>query len=126
MIDDNGDQDGDAIPDGTTLQAGQVGLLVSPDYDPASSDDPAPAPDALLISLGSSIASSGLKNSEAETVELYDALGGLVSCYQGQVGDPEEGRSAARVSAELPDGDPWAWELDPGGGSTPGIAPVID
>jgi hypothetical protein len=126
MIDDNGDYDGDLIPDGTALAPGQIGLLVSPDYDPGSAEDPAPDPAACLIQLGSSIASSGLKNSEAESVELYDGLGGLVSCYQGQTGDPKEGRSAVRRAVELPDGDPLAWELEPGGSSTPGIAPYLD
>jgi hypothetical protein len=126
MIDDNGDSDGDPIPEGAILGAGQVGLLVAPDYDPGSAEDPPPAPAALVIHLDSSIASSGLKNSEAETVELYDEIGGLVSCYQGQAGDPKEGRSAVRLTAELPDGDALAWELEPGGGSTPGVAPILD
>jgi len=126
MIDDNGDYNGDQIPEGTVLAAGQIGLLVSPDYDPGSAEDPAPDPAAVLIQLGSSIASSGLKNSEAESIELYDGLGGLVSCYQGQAGDPKEGRSAVRRAAELPDGDALGWELEPGGGSTPGTAPSLD
>ena len=79
-----------------------------------------------MIHLDSSIASSGLKNSEAETIELYDEVGGLVSCYQGQTGDPKEGRSAVRIAAELPDDDAEAWELEPGGASTPGVAPSLD
>lgn len=126
MIDDNGDFDGDLIAEGTILLPGQVALLVSPDYDPGSAEDPAPNPAALIVNLDSSIGSAGLKNSEAETVELYDGFGNLVSCYLGQAGDPKEGRSAERVAAELPDGDARAWQLEPGGGSTPGAAPTLE
>jgi len=116
MIDDNGDDNGDLLPDGCAIAPGQAALLVAADYDPASAEDPAPAAGALIIHLGSSIGTGGLKNDAAETVELYDADGEIVSAYDGRIGDPAEGRSAARVRAEAPDGCPLAFgdaPLDP-------------
>jgi hypothetical protein len=126
MIDDNADADGDLLPTGTCLGPGAAALLVADDFDHTDGADPAPAAGALVIALESSIGSSGLKNSEAESVELYDADGQLVSMYGGQAGSPKEGRSAARIRAELPDGDALAWELDPSGASSPGTAPLLE
>jgi hypothetical protein len=125
MIDDNGDKDGDVLPAGTTLGAGSTGIIVSPDFDPSTGDDPAPASSATIIHLDSSIGTSGLKNSSAETIQLWDAAGLLVSEYLGEVGNPKEGKSAARLSAELPDGDEWAWGPDPLDPTTPGVAPTL-
>jgi hypothetical protein len=109
MIDDNGDENGDLLPAGCLIAPGQVALLVAPDYDPESAEDPAPASGALVVYLESSIGTGGLKNDEAETVELYDASGALVSVYDGRVGKPVEGKSAARIRAEAPDGCPRAF-----------------
>jgi hypothetical protein len=125
MIDDNGDHDGDLLPVGTTLGAGSTGIIVSPDFDPSAGDDPAPASSATIIYLDSSIGTSGLRNSSAETVQLWDAAGVLVSEYLGQVGNPKEGKSAARLSAELPDEDEWAWGPDPLDPPTPGVVPTL-
>jgi hypothetical protein len=125
MIDDNGDLNGDLLPDGAILEPGQVAILVGPNFDPSATEDPAPDPAALIIYLSSSIGSNGLKNSEVEPVELYDGNSGLVSRYAGQMGDPVEGRSAYRIAAELPDGDEMAWELSPAGGATPGTVPTL-
>ncbi|MFO8070314.1 MAG: lamin tail domain-containing protein [Polyangia bacterium] len=125
MIDDNGDADGDEIPAGVALPPGGVALLVDPDYDSQCPDDPQPDPAAQIIRLDSSIGSNGLKNSEAESVELYDADGLLVSAYPGGGGSPSEGVSRQRVTAEAPDSDPLAWHEDPETGSTPGEAPTI-
>lgn len=122
MVDDNNDQNGDLLPDGTILEAGQVAILVSPNFVAnASGEDPAPADGTLIVYLESSIGSNGLKNSEAETVELYDAEGNLVSAYDGSVGAPAEGVSASRVFAELPDGAPEAFAVDSSGASSPGV-----
>jgi hypothetical protein len=120
MIDDNGDANGDILPDGTTLGPGQAAVIVGPAYDPSAPEEPALASNALLITLDSSIASNGLKNSEAETLELYDASGNLVSSYPGGAGTPAEGISAVRLAAELPDGDPLAFAPAPNGAATPG------
>ncbi len=125
MIDDNGDKDGDLLPAGTTLGAGSTGIIVSPDFDPSAGDDPVPASSATIIYLDSSIGTSGLKNSSAETIQLWDAAGVLVSEYLGEVGNPKEGKSAARLSAELPDGDEWAWGPDPLDPPTPGSVPTL-
>jgi hypothetical protein len=125
MIDDGGDSDGDVLPAGALLPPGKAAILAADDYDPDSAGDPAPPGDAIIIRVGSSIGTGGLKNSDVETVELYDALGVLVSAYDGRVGDPVEGRSAARVRAEAPDGCPRAFVETPIPTPTPGTAPFI-
>ncbi len=125
MIDDNGDANGDAIPESVALPPGGVALVVGPNYDVQCPDDPQPDPAAQIIRLESSIGSNGLKNSEAESVELYDADGLLVSAYPGGDGSQSEGVSRQRVTAEAPDSDPLAWHEDPEAGSTPGETPTI-
>ncbi len=125
MIDDNGDRNGDEVPSGSVLVGGGVALLVSPDFDPLAGGDPTPTVEAQIIYLDGSIGSSGLKNSAAETVELYDAAGTLISMYDGSVGTPKEGVSASRLFAELPDGDKAAFFADPNNMSTPGFVPSL-
>jgi hypothetical protein len=125
MIDDNGDANGDLLPAGSVLPPGGVAILVADDYDPASTEDPAPAAGALVVLLDGSLGTSGLKNDAAETVELYDAAGDLVSAYDGRLGDPVEGRSAARVRAELPDGCPLAYGAAPLATPTPGAVTFV-
>jgi hypothetical protein len=125
MIDDNADVNGDLIPSGAVLAPGKAAILVSPAYDPNEGEDPAPAPGTAIIALPSSIGTSGLKNTEAETIELYDASGLLVSQYAGQAGNPVPGCSAVRFYAELPDGDEKAFGLEPLGTSTPGSFPAL-
>ncbi len=120
MVDDNGDANGSLIPDGTILSPGQVGVLVSSSFDNGDTQDPSPHPEARTIVLESSVGSNGLKNSEAETVELYDEEGTLVSQYRGQAGNPKEGHSVIRLRAELPDGDLLAFDLEPNATTTPG------
>jgi hypothetical protein len=58
-------------------------------------------------------------------VELYDIDGVIVSAYDGRLGDPVEGRSAARVRAEAPDGCPAAFGDVPIAPPTPGDAPFV-
>ncbi len=125
MIDDGGDANGGVFPAGTTLGAGRVAVIVSAAYDLDDGLDPAPDSAALVIALEKSVGSNGLKNSEAESIELYNAEGELVSQYRGQAGAPVEGCSAMRIFAELPDGDPLAFSLDILGSSTPGTAPTL-
>ena len=127
MIDDNGDANGgdNLVAERTVLGPRQVAIVVSASYDPTEGQDPAPDPSALLIMLPATVGSNGLKNSEAETVELYDASGMLVSQYRGQAGNPREGCSAARRTAELPDDDKLAFGIEPSGSSTPGQAPTL-
>lgn len=122
MIDDNGDQNGDLIPAGTILEAGRVGILVAPSFDSASAEDPAPAPNTLIIKLTDSIGIAGLKNSEAESVELYNADGDLISFYDGNLGAPKLGISASRLYAEIPDGNSSAFVS---ASSTPGMVPRL-
>lgn len=125
MIDDNGDADGDILPEGTTLQPGQVAILVSPEFDNNVTTDPPPHPDGLVIVLASSLGSNGLKNSEAESIELYNQEGVVVSSYAGEMGKPKEGISVIRRVAELPEGAPNAFVLNPEGSSSPGAVPRL-
>jgi hypothetical protein len=118
MIDDNGDQDGDLVPSSTVLAPGGVALLVGPGYDPAQGQDPAPAAGALLVFFDSSLCSGGLKNTDPETVELYDQTGQLISTCPAQ--SPPAGTSLQRLLADLPDADPLAWAPHPASTSTPG------
>jgi hypothetical protein len=120
MIDDGGDLNGDLITEGTMLAAGKAAVIVGADYNPEEPGEPTLSADSLLIRLDSSIASNGLKNSEAETVELYDALKDLVSRYNGTAGAPREGVSTVRLAPGLPDGDAAAFGPEPGGSATPG------
>ena len=120
MLDDNGDRNGDIISNDTLLAPGQVALFVAPTYNPNAGLDPSPDPAAKIIFLETSIGSNGLKNSEAETIELFDANGVLVSSYNGEVGSPKEGASVVRWLAELPDGCPNAFTLAPNESSSPG------
>jgi Lamin Tail Domain len=121
MLDDNGDADGDLLPAGTMLAAGEVALIVSDSFEAGAGEDPAPDQAAKIIVIESSIGSNGLKNSEAETIELYDAAGNLVSRYGGQTGAPKEGISVVRPYAELPDTSPQVFVLEPNGTSSPGV-----
>ncbi|MCP4600615.1 MAG: lamin tail domain-containing protein [Proteobacteria bacterium] len=125
MIDDGGDTNGDLIPIGTILGPGEVAILVSSAYVRDEGQDPSPESETLIVSLETSICSNGLKNSDAESIELYDAAGVLVSQYKGQAGAPVEGSGSIRLSAELPDSDLLAFELDPNGTSTPGQVPTL-
>ena len=128
MIDDNGDANslGNLIAEGTVLAPGTVAIAVSGSYDAQAGADPAPDPDGVVIVLDSTVCSNGLRNSDAESVELYDATGALVSQYRGQAGTPREGVSAMRLTAELPDSDKRAFDLEPGGSSTPGRTPFLE
>jgi hypothetical protein len=125
MIDDNGDANGDTLPPGTALGPGEVAMLVSPEYDVLGVEDPSPAATVRTITLDSSIGSNGLKNAEAESLELYDASGQVVSRYDGALGPPREGISVVRRAPELPEGAPWLYVLDPNGTSTPGGVDLI-
>ncbi len=121
MIDDNGDTNGDLIPEGTYLQSGQVAILVSPEFDMNAAADPSPHPEALVIILDSALGSNGLKNSAAESIELYNREGRLQSSYSGEIGTPKEGVSVIRRAAELPEGVPGAYVPAPNGSSSPGV-----
>ncbi|MDD5307723.1 MAG: lamin tail domain-containing protein [Deltaproteobacteria bacterium] len=115
---------GDAIPEGTVLGPRQVALLVPEDYDPSAGQDPMPPASALLVRLAGSLGGNGLMNGEAEPVELRDGTGAVASAYRGECGKPKPGLSAARVLADLPEGDPMAWPAAPSS-PTPGVAPML-
>lgn len=124
MVDDNDDNNGDIIPEGTVLDGGQIALLVATAFSSNGGEDPAPSNGTLLVRLDGSIGSNGLKNGDAEQVALYDTAGNLVSRYDGSVGPPKEGVSASRLFAELPDACPGGFAADPAGAS-PGSSPRL-
>jgi len=119
MIDDNGDMDGDVLPD-VSLAPGVVGLIVSDSFDANSAEDASPAPDSVMIMISGSLCSSGLKNDTGESVQLYDAAGGLMSAFPNLLGKHSEGCSAQRIDPGAPDEDPANWQWDPQASSTPG------
>lgn len=104
MIDDNGDANGDIFAEGTLLRAGEVAVLATNGFVGAM---------GRLVPLESSIGSGGLKNSESETVELYDAHGALVDEYVNLTQAPKEGTSYIRRHAALPAGTPNLWIANP-------------
>lgn len=121
MIDDNGDRDGDLIPEGTVLSPETVGLIVSDTYNTTSGVDTKPDIKALIIRVNGSLVSNGLKNSVAESVELYDVSGQMVDRYDGSVSLGAEGEALHRHHERIPPLDPNAFgELKP---ATPGKCP---
>jgi hypothetical protein len=124
MVDDNNDANGDLIAEGTVLGPGKTALLVADAFDPLNSADPMPDPDADIVYLETSIGSNGLKNSEAESVELYDSTGKIVCRYAGDAGAPEEGLSVHRLLAEIPEGVTGAFNPEQSE-ATPGVAPTL-
>jgi hypothetical protein len=110
---------GAPVPDGTVLAPGDVGLFVADDYDPEGAGDPAAAPDCLLVRMGRSLGSMGLRNS-GESVFLLDPTGVTVSSYPNVRGALPDGVSAVRDPPESPEADDGAWGESGAGGPTPG------
>jgi hypothetical protein len=110
---------GGPLPDGTILDPGAVALLVPDDYDPNGAGDPAASRDAVLVPMGRSLGTQGLRNS-GEAVRLIDRSGAVVSLAPGDLGDLGAGVSAVRVPPESPEADPAAWVSSADGGPTPG------
>jgi hypothetical protein len=110
---------GAPVPDGTVLAPGDVGLFVSDDYDPDGSGDPAAAPDCVLVRMGRSLGSMGLRNS-GESVVLLDPAGLTVSSYPNVRGALPDGISAVRDPPESPEVDDGAWGESGVEGPTPG------
>jgi hypothetical protein len=114
------DESGGApLPEGTVLLPGDVALLVPDDYDPDGAGDPPAAPTALLVRIGRSIGSMGLRNS-GECVYLLDPSGAVVSSYPNNRGALPDGISAVRLPPESPEADEGAWGESGSGGPTPG------
>jgi hypothetical protein len=95
MIDDNGDHNGDLLPEGTVLQAGEAALIVQSGF-------VSPVENLHLINIESSIGSNGLKNSESESVELYDLSGAAVSVFSSRL-TPRQECSIVRRHVAYPD-----------------------
>ena len=100
MIDDNGDQNGDYIPEGTVLATGGVATIAMTGF---------AAAEAMLIPLESSIGSAGLKNSESESIQLFDGAGETVDEYQNSDQAPKSGVPYMRRHKMLPMSAPGLW-----------------
>ncbi len=110
---------GAPVPEGTVLAPGDVGLFVADGYDPDGAGDPAAAPDCLLVRMGRSLGSMGLRNT-GESVFLLDPAGRAVSSYPNTRGALPDGISAVRDPPQSPEADDGAWGESGEGGSTPG------
>ncbi len=115
---DEGDA-GLTIPAGVVLPARAVAILAPDGYDPGGAGDPAADPAALIVRLGRTLGTQGLRNS-GESVSLVDADGNVVSIYPNNLGALADGVSAVRAPAVSPDGDPFAWVRGARGAATPG------
>ena len=114
------DESGGALfPEGTALEAGEVGLFVSDDYDPEGAGDPPASPDARIVRVGRAIGTMGLRNS-GECVYLVDPAGETVSSYPNSRGALPDGVSAVRSPANCPEDDEDAWGESGEEGPTPG------
>ncbi|MBN2526556.1 MAG: lamin tail domain-containing protein [Deltaproteobacteria bacterium] len=110
MIDDNNDRNGDVIAEGTILPAGAEGTIAMKGFEVAQ---------GLFIPLDSSIGSSGLKNSDAESIQLFDQNGVLMDEYLNEQQFPEEGIPAKRRHALLPRGSAQLWSASINLGQSP-------
>jgi hypothetical protein len=110
---------GAPLPEGTVLLPGDVALLVPDDYDPDGAGDPAAAATALLVRIGRSIGSMGLRNS-GESVYLLDPSGAVVSSYPNNRGALPDGVSVMRLPPQSPEADEGAWGESGSAGPTPG------
>lgn len=80
-LSDRADALGDVVEDDLDLPGGARALLVADDFDPLGSDGDASVPEGvLLVRLGSSLASGGLRNA-GEPLFLRDAAGVRLSTF---------------------------------------------
>ncbi len=112
MIDDGGDGNGDLLPGGAILPSGATAVIAQTGFDPGRGG-------VTVFAIDSSIGTSGLKNSESESVELYDAAGLLVSSFATAL-TPREDCSIVRVHPAMPSIVPDLWMYAEGGDNTPG------
>ena len=110
---------GPLLPEGTALEAGEVGLFVPDDYDPGGAGDPPPSSDARIVRVGRAIGTMGLRNS-GECVYLVDPDGETISSYPNSRGALPDGVSAVRSPANSPEDDEDAWGESGEEGPTPG------
>ncbi|HTU61938.1 MAG TPA: lamin tail domain-containing protein [Polyangiales bacterium] len=85
---------GSQLPEQASIAPGARALLVSDNFDPHDSRDPAPAPGSLLVRVGKTVTRAGLSNS-GERLYLRSADGYRVSTAPAQP-TPREGRCLAR------------------------------
>lgn len=116
-----GERPGDALP-AAELGPGQVAVIVGDAYGVEPGGDPPPAADALLLRLGDSIATGGLKNA-GEPLTLYRAEPPvIVSTHGPPATAPGNGVSLVRAPSDACD-LPGAWSPHATGASSPGTVP---
>ncbi len=105
---------------GTLLLPGQIGLILDPTYFGTSTTYDSLIPDTCLVLTldGSTFGSSGLSNSQAETVTLTDASGQLVDSHTYNTNNLPGHSSERRFQTETP--DPAAWGQSRTVNGTPG------
>jgi hypothetical protein len=110
---------GDAIEPGETL------LIVAAGYDPAGTDDVAPAVGTRLVTTDASLGNAGLRNA-GEWLTLYRVEPPAVLATYGNFVDTaatdHAGRSVAMVRADACDVAA-SWRSHPSGRATPGLLP---
>jgi hypothetical protein len=109
MIDDNEDANGNIIEEETQILPGQILVVASDNY----------SGEGEVLRIGKYIGTNGLKNSESESVELYDAERNIISQFKHHE-KPKEGHSFQRLFAEMPDEVPDIWSAPEG--MNPGAA----
>ena len=119
-LSDDLEDDGDPLP-GETLFPGEFALVVSSDYDPFNGEDPAPASNALMLYLESSLGSGGLAN-KGEPVFLKNADGVVVSALQDPPDLSSSKYNGVSMEFSAPEGCGvgLSWQKNRDGTSTPG------
>lgn len=105
-----------ALPD-AVLGPGQLALIVSDAYDPASEHDPSPPSGVLLLRVPV-LGGNGLNN-QGEPLTLRDPNGEIASRFP-PLPKPKPGRSVMRIHPKASDDDPDAFTLSEENASTPG------
>jgi len=116
-ISDRPDRQGDVVLRSQLVPAGARALLVPDGFDPLDPRDPPVPPGAVIIRVGTSLASGGLSNS-GEPVFLRDPEGRRVSAAPATP-PPRPGACIVRVVRDIRSGAPGSFDYDAVGGCTP-------
>jgi hypothetical protein len=117
-LSDDPDDIGDVIERSVVVHPGARALLVADRFDPDEPRDAAPAPGAMLVGMGTSLARSGLSNA-GEPLYLRDPAGRRVSASPAAP-TPRSGVCIVRVVDNMRTGSEGAFVHDPDDRCTPG------
>lgn len=119
-LSDRTDAAGTEITSRVRIEPDARALLVADAFDPREGRDAAPLPGALLVRIGRSLASSGLRNA-GEPLFLRDPMGRRVSAAPATP-RPRPGVCIVRVGDDPRSGEPDAFDYAPGDSCTPGFS----